>query len=61
MSAPDFQPTLVGPAAIIISTDDWTELFAAGSDQKIREAHPLRDRRYEAGGERSGREGENSS
>jgi N-acetyltransferase len=51
MSAPDFQLTLVGPAISIrpISPDDWTELFAAGSDPKIWEVHPVRDRHSEAG------------
>ena len=46
MSEPDFQPTLAGPTIIIrpIATDDWTELFVAGSDPKIWEVHPVRDR-----------------
>jgi len=39
MSAPDFEPALVGPAIIIKpgSSDDWTQLFA-------------KRRRHEAGG-----------
>jgi N-acetyltransferase len=46
MSQPDFQPTLVGPTITIrpISADDWTELFAVGSDPKIWEVHPSPDR-----------------
>lgn len=50
MSQPDFQPTLVGPTITIrpISADDWTELFAAGSDPKIWEVHPAPDRYTEA-------------
>jgi N-acetyltransferase len=46
MSQPDFQPTLVGPTITIrpITTDDWTDLFAAGSDPKIWEVHPVPDR-----------------
>ena len=51
MSQPDFQPTLVGPTITIrpISADDWTELFAAGSDPEIWKVHPVRDRHIEAG------------
>ena len=46
MTRPDFQPTLVGPTIIIrpIAADDWTELFAAASDPKIWEVHPVPDR-----------------
>ena len=46
MTLPDFQPTLVGPTVTIrpIAADDWTELFAAGSDPKIWEVHPVPDR-----------------
>jgi RimJ/RimL family protein N-acetyltransferase len=46
MSQPDFQPTLVGPTIAVrpISTDDWTELFVAGSDPKIWEVHPASNR-----------------
>ena len=51
MSEPDFQPTLTGPNVIVrpIATDDWRELFAAGSDPKIWEVHPVRDRHSEPG------------
>jgi N-acetyltransferase len=51
MSAPDFQPTLVGLAITIrpVATTDWTELFAVGFDPKIWEVHPVRDRHTEAG------------
>ena len=51
MSKPDFQPTLIGPTitARPITVDDWTELFAAGSDPKIWEVHPVPDRYTEAG------------
>ncbi len=51
MFAPDLQPTLVGPSITIrpIATSDWTELFAAGSDPKIWEVHPVRDRHTEPG------------
>src|SRR5882762_4583142 len=50
MSQPDFQPTLLGPSITIrpITTDDWPELFAAGSDPKIWEVHPVPDRYTEA-------------
>ena len=43
MSEPDFQPTLVGPNIAIrpISRDDWAELYAAASDPKIWEVHPV--------------------
>ena len=46
MSEPDFQPTLVGPNITIrpIRPDDWTELYAAGSDPKIWEVHPVSNR-----------------
>jgi RimJ/RimL family protein N-acetyltransferase len=46
MTLPDFQPTLVGPTITIrpIAADDWTELFAAGSDPAIWEVHPAPDR-----------------
>jgi RimJ/RimL family protein N-acetyltransferase len=51
MSQPDFQPTLVGPTITIrpIVADDWTELFAAGSDPEIWQVHPVRDRHTEPG------------
>lgn len=43
MPQPDFQPTLVGPTVTVrpISADDWTELFAAGSDPEIWKVHPV--------------------
>jgi len=46
MSEPDFQPTLVGPNITIrpIRPDDWTGLYAAGSDPKIWEVHPVSTR-----------------
>ena len=46
MSNPDFQPTLIGPTITIrpIAASDWPELFAAASDPKIWEGHPVRDR-----------------
>jgi RimJ/RimL family protein N-acetyltransferase len=46
MSPPDFQPTLTGPNVIVrpIAPSDWKEMFAAGSDPKIWEVHPVRDR-----------------
>ena len=51
MSQPDFQPTLVGPTITVrpVSADDWKDLFAAGSDPKIWEVHPVPDRYTEAG------------
>ncbi len=46
MPKPDFQPTLVGPNITIrpIRRDDWAELYAAGSDPKIWEVHPVSTR-----------------
>ena len=46
MTRPDFQPTLIGPTITIrpIATDDWPELFAAGSDPEIWKVHPRSDR-----------------
>jgi RimJ/RimL family protein N-acetyltransferase len=46
MSLPDFQPTLVGPTITIrpISANDWSELFAAGSDPEIWKVHPAPER-----------------
>jgi N-acetyltransferase len=46
MPAPDFQPTLTGPTVIVrpVSADDWTALFAAGSDPEIWKVHPIPDR-----------------
>ena len=51
MSQPDFQPIFTGPTITIrpVTADDWTEMFAAGSDPKIWEVHPVRDRYTEAG------------
>jgi len=51
MSPPDFQPTLVGPSITVrpISRDDWTAMFAAGSDPEIWKVHPVPDRYTEAG------------
>jgi N-acetyltransferase len=46
MSHPDFQPTLIGPSITIrpVSSDDWPQLFAAGSDPEIWKVHPVPDR-----------------
>ena len=46
MSEPDFQPTLTGPTVIVrpVRADDWTALFAAGSDPEIWKVHPIPDR-----------------
>jgi RimJ/RimL family protein N-acetyltransferase len=51
MSMPDFQPTLVGPTITVrpIATGDWPALFAAASDPKIWEVHPVPDRYTEPG------------
>src|SRR3954447_18141089 len=51
MTQPDFQPTLVGPTVIVrpISSADWPQLFAVGSDPEIWKVHPVRDRHTEAG------------
>ena len=50
MRQPIFQPTLTGPTIIVrpIAADDWTELFAAGSDPEIWRV-PVPDRYTEAG------------
>jgi N-acetyltransferase len=42
MSEPDFQPTLIGPTVIVrpVKSDDWAELYAAGSDPEIWKVHP---------------------
>ena len=42
MPEPDFQPTLTGPTVVVrpISADDWSALFAAGSDPEIWKVHP---------------------
>ena len=46
MSQPNFQPTLIGPNVIVrpIASEDWTEMYVAGSDPKIWEVHPASDR-----------------
>jgi RimJ/RimL family protein N-acetyltransferase len=46
MSEPDFQPTLIGPTLLVrpVTSDDWTELYAAGSDPEIWKVHPRADR-----------------
>jgi RimJ/RimL family protein N-acetyltransferase len=51
MPQPDFQPILTGTNVIVrtISADDWSELFAAGSDPEIWTVHPVRDRYTERG------------
>src|SRR5829696_3049544 len=51
MSQPDFQPTLVGLSLTVrpISRDDWTDMFAIGSDPEIWKVHPVPDRYTEAG------------
>jgi RimJ/RimL family protein N-acetyltransferase len=51
MSQPDFQPILTGPSITIrpVAAEDWTELFAVGSDPEIWKVHPVRDRHTEAG------------
>jgi RimJ/RimL family protein N-acetyltransferase len=47
MAQPDFQPTLTGPTVVVrpVSSGDWAELFAAGSDPEIWKVHP-RSNRY---------------
>ncbi len=49
MSKPDFQPTLPGPTVIVrpVTSGDWAELFAAGSDPEIWKVHPRSDRYIE--------------
>jgi len=51
MSPPDFQPTLIGPSITVrpVSKDDWSGMFAAGSDPEIWKVHPVPDRYTEAG------------
>ena len=46
MTKPDFQPTLTGPTVIVrpVTSADWPELFAAGSDPEIWKVHPTPDR-----------------
>jgi RimJ/RimL family protein N-acetyltransferase len=50
MPEPDFQPTLTGPNIIVrpIAADDWQQLFAAASDPKIWEVHPVPNRYTES-------------
>jgi len=50
MSPPDFQPTLIGPSITVrpVSKDDWSGMFAAGSDPEIWKVHPSPDRYTEA-------------
>jgi RimJ/RimL family protein N-acetyltransferase len=51
MSQPDFQPTLIGPTITVrpIASDDWSELFKAGSDPEIWKLHPVAGRHTEPG------------
>src|SRR5437016_13573881 len=51
MPQPDFQPALAGPTVTVrpISADDWSALYAAGSDPEIWKVHPVPDRYTEAG------------
>jgi RimJ/RimL family protein N-acetyltransferase len=46
MTQPDFQPTLIGPTTIVrpIAPDDWTELYAIGSDPEVWRLHPVSHR-----------------
>jgi RimJ/RimL family protein N-acetyltransferase len=46
---PDLQPTLTGETVLIrpLKAQDWPDLFAAASDPKIWELHPVRDRYQE--------------
>ena len=46
MTEPDFQPTLTGPTVIVrpVTSGDWPDMFAAGSDPAIWEVHPSPDR-----------------
>ena len=46
MWQPDLQPTLTGPTVIIrpVTSDDWVELFEAGSDPEIWKVHPASNR-----------------
>jgi len=47
----DFQPTLTGPTTIVrpIAADDWSELYAIGSDPEVWRLHPVSDRYTEPG------------
>jgi N-acetyltransferase len=49
MTAPDLQPTLVGPRVIVrpIAPADWHEMFAAAGDPEIWALHPINDRHTE--------------
>jgi RimJ/RimL family protein N-acetyltransferase len=51
VTRPDFRPTLIGPTITIrpIASDDWPELFDAGSDPEIWKVHPVPDRYTEPG------------
>src|SRR6201996_1638351 len=46
MAKPNFQPTLVGPTITVrpITSGDWAELYAAGSDPEIWKVHPVSNR-----------------
>jgi RimJ/RimL family protein N-acetyltransferase len=46
MSAPDLQPTLIGPRVLIrpVVSEDWDEMFGAASDPEIWAVHPVHDR-----------------
>jgi RimJ/RimL family protein N-acetyltransferase len=46
MTAPDFQPTLIGPTVTVrpMSVSDWPQLFAAAADPEIWKVHPVPDR-----------------
>jgi RimJ/RimL family protein N-acetyltransferase len=46
MSAPDLQPTLIGPRVLIrpVVAQDWDEMVAAASDPEVWAVHPVRDR-----------------
>src|SRR5262249_27395749 len=51
MPKPDFQPTLTGPTTIVrpIAADDWSELYAIGSDPEVWRLHPVSARYTEPG------------
>jgi N-acetyltransferase len=46
MTAPDFQPTLIGPTVTVrpMTRADWPQLFAAAADPEIWKVHPVPDR-----------------
>ena len=50
MTEPDFQPTLIGPTVIVrpMASDDWSELYAIGSDPEVWRLHPVSNRFEEA-------------